>query len=263
MKQQYQRCHRFRYISILFCLSLFLYSCDTYNFSRPQPVDKENIYEFPMDLNGYWVAEEESDSLYISKKHVDFFIREVEKIVPGAWPRLNDTGGYVYPSYPGTAFQTIEYDSLKKPVDTINNFLLKDNYAYAINGKHLLEKGYPCRINDDSIIVMKNDTVSIDLGQNAFLRRLNKDFYVLNLHIKNMLFDQNGWWQLVIIERKKDTVNLWYCNDKLLKQSSILYEYGSENYLDSKWTTTDMLRLMEEGSFSIDNRFKRAKNAGR
>jgi hypothetical protein len=256
MKLQFQSWRQLQSAILLFCLSIVLYSCDTYNFSRPQPVDKENIYEFPKAFRGYWVGEEDNDSFHISKTHIDFFIKDSEKIVDGAWPRLDHTGGYIYPSVAYSTLKTIRYDSLKRPVDTISNYLVRDNYAYRVNEKQLLEKGYPCQVNNDTITVLKDDKVSIDLGQNAFLRKLNNNFYVLNLHIKPRLFDENGWWQLVIVEiKEKQSINLWYCTTELSKIPSLLYEYSNENYFDSKWTTADVLRLMEEGGFSTESKF--------
>ncbi len=261
MKQIFISCKLLPGLLLLFCLSIILYSCDNYNFSQPLPVDQKNIYQFPKNFRGDWQEDESAVSIYISKTHIDFFTKDSEKIIDGAWPRLNDTGGYVYPSVAYNTLKTIRYDSLKRPVDTISNYLVRDNYAYPVNDKQLLEKGYPCQVDNDTIIVLKDDKVSIDLGQNAFLRKLNKKFYVLNLHIKPRLLDENGWWWLVIIEiKEKQSLNLWYCTSKMLEQPSLLYEYRNENYFDSKWKTADMIRLMKEGSFSMENKFIKPSN---
>lgn len=41
---------------ILACLLFSLLSCNAYYFSRPQPVDRKNIYRFPKSFRGTWIS---------------------------------------------------------------------------------------------------------------------------------------------------------------------------------------------------------------
>ncbi|HRF19943.1 MAG TPA: hypothetical protein PK977_17325, partial [Chitinophagaceae bacterium] len=99
-------------------VSMLLASCDAYNFSRPQPADRENIYVFPDEMLGKWKEDtfttgidfsvplnnnngdkyidntqplpaDEDEGVYIITKHyVSLIFTSGEKIVKGAWPQL-------------------------------------------------------------------------------------------------------------------------------------------------------------------------------
>lgn len=260
MEQGCQRAYRTPGLIMVICISVFFSSCDSYNFSQPQPVDKANIYEFPNELIGQWFVEgDESKSYIVSKKNVLFIMNDNTRIVNGAWPKISDSGDYLFPPLPPyESFKTINYDSLKRPVDTIDNFLLRGQYIYRIDSDKFLGKGYPYAIEKDTINFLENDTISIDLGQNAFLRQLNKDFYVLN--IRNNILDEdmyNDWWQIMLLEKKEDqTINIWECTPKTEELACKFYERPSKSaifYFDCEWATADILRLVREGYFEVSS----------
>lgn len=252
---------------MLFGLPVLFSSCNAYNFSQPQPVDKINIYEFPKEFIGQWFAknEPESDCYIITSKNVLLIMHDTERIVNGAWPQLTDSGDYLYPPDQSRGFKTINYDSLKKPVDTIDHFLVRGQYIYERDPERFLGKGYPYGIKNDTIIIIKNDTTCIDLGKNAFLRQLSKNFYVLNIRKTILDYDEfNDWWQIMILEKKEDqTVNIGECTDKAGELSCMFYDRSSKSdifYFDCQWTTADMLRLVKEGYFEVSsNNYKGAK----
>ena len=304
-----QKCYFWPLHFFVCCTSLFFSSCDFYNFSQAQPVDKENIYEFPKEFQGNWTAANDNgnwiasndniagtfnstktlkefqryrfsgsvfqsilkkkdpdfresghskndDSVlyFVDKKSAMFIIHTKEKILTGAWPRLNSKGDFLYPPDSYSSIKKIEYDSLQKPIDTIDNYLLRGNYIYEVDDEGMLGKGYSYLSSKDRITVFKYDTICIDLGQNAFLRKLDANFYVLNIR-KTILGEESYWWRIMVLEKNNDqSFNIWECTSKSEKLPSMFYSRDSKItifYFDSKWTSAEMLRLINEGYFRI------------
>lgn len=149
-------------------VSMLLASCDAYNFSQPQPADRENIYVFPDEMLGKWKEDtfstgidfsvplnnnngdkyidntqplpaDEDEGVYIITKHyVSLIFTSGEKIVKGAWPQLTNGNEFRYPdryfSY-YKVMQTISYDSLKHPVDTTDNYIVYRHKIYENTGQ--------------------------------------------------------------------------------------------------------------------------------
>jgi len=244
-------------------------SCDSYNFSKPQPVGKTNIYEFPNELRGKWYVKDESDNqfYYFNKNYVLLVLSDNERIVNGAWPKLDATGKEI----PVPAFyksvETIIYDSLKKPADTVTNYLFNKGLIYEIADSKFLKKGYSFKMEKDTIVVAKNDTICIDLGQNAFLRQLNRNTYMLN--IRNSVLgedasDYSYWWRLVILERKSDNYyNLWECTPKTGELPCRFFAGNSKGnlyYFDCQWTSEEVLRMMNEEYFEVSSEIRKEKD---
>ena len=269
MNNDYHNDYRFNGLIFISFMILFFSSCDTYNFSQPQPADKENIYEFPKDFQGYWILDKEDESVNIGIRNVEFIEDHyTEKIVKGAWPRLDDKGNFINSPFDNGGLKTIRYNSLKRPIDTINNYLVRGNYIYHTDSKGLLEKGYHYRVDNDTIIVSIDDTTLLDLGRNAFLRKLNNKYYVLN--INNSIIgdlnngDINRWWQVLILDKKdKAHINVWYLTEKFEQLPSMFYNHDGFYYFDGKWTTADMMRLLHEGNFKVGSRLIRDKKTGK
>ena len=223
-------------------ITLFFSSCDAYNFSEPQPVDQENRYDFPNSYLGSWTNADISDQdmyieYHIHKNYVLFITQVKERIASGAWPRVNDKGEYRYPTQKpipeSGVLMTIRYDSLKRPVDTVRNYLFRSGFIYKVEEKGL-SKGYTYKKEQDTIILFRNDTNFIDLGANAFLRPLDKDKYVLNIR-NRILGEDNDWWRVMILE--KMMISPWLSGNVLPNQVPFL--------------TYSMLFIMGEGIFII------------
>ncbi len=251
-------------IYILGCLSIFLTSCESFNFSKPQPADKENMYAFPEELQGNWIDDKNDGSLYIGKQHLEVFETDTIKIIAGAWPRLDGNNDFIFSPTSYSNFKTIRYDSLKRPIDTIPNYLLRGNYLYEMNDLGLLGRAYLYRVDKDTTSITKNDTTIIELGRKAFLRRLSNDFWVLN--ISNEILDIykdndfNHWWQIVILEKKDDQhINLWYSTTKLEKQPAMFYSHNGYYYFDGAWTSAEMIKLIKDGTFKLGSKLIRDK----
>lgn len=247
---------------IIFLITSILFSsCDFYNFSVPQPVDKENIIVFPGEFQGTWYIDSSNDFYLVSKKNVLMIQKDEFKMVKGAWPQLSATGDYIYPhSY--QSLQTINYDSLKTPVDTIDNYLLNGNMVYEVTEEGFLKKGYSCRTDNDTLICLKYDTTCIDLGQNAFLRRLNKNLFVLNMRndiLGNCEF--NGWWRIMMLEIKSgQAMNLLELTSGAADLPCRFYDKpgkGNTFYFNCQWTAADMLHLMEKEYFVVSSELHR------
>lgn len=177
---------------------------------------------------------------------------------------MNESGAFVYPPDSYKSFQTIRFDSLQKPIDTIPNYLMDNNNIYEVTEDGKLGKGYQYKLDKDTIILFKNEEVIIDLGRNAFIRKLKNDLYVINI-MNSIMGQDNPWWQITIVEKNENGhLNIWDCNGKLKKHPSMFYTpdnskgYGNY-YFNSKWSTNDILHLMDEGYFEVSNKLKRAR----
>ena len=236
---------------LLIITTVVLLSCETYNFSSPQPVDKENLYEFPAFFRGYWV-DDENETLYIDSKFLWYSVKDSEKVIAGSWPRLTDSGTFLHTPFLYKSFKTIQYDSLRNPIDTFTNYLQHENKVYQVNTEGLLEKGFNFQLQGDTFTILRNDTTIIDLGHYAFLRKVNHDIYTLNI-CNNLLGEKNNWWQLFILEKKNDDkLNVWMAKSKLSKHPAMFFEEKRNYYFDIKWTGEEILSLMKDQYFDLD-----------
>jgi hypothetical protein len=238
--------------SFLICTTVIFTSCDSYNFSDPQPIDKKNIVVFPPAFRGKWTVKDDNDFFYIGKQNVTMHRNESVKIVRGAWPRLNNQGNFIQlpPSY--KSFYTIRYDSLKFPVDTIMNYLLDRIDIYEVNEDGKLGKANHYHLEKDTFMLYKNELTTVDLGKNAFLRKLNDEYYVFNMNCI-ILGEDKPWWQIIVVQVKAGRkLVLWDCTDKLKRDPAMFYRAsGTGNYyFNCHWTTPDIFRLIREGKFS-------------
>ena len=279
-------------------VSMLLASCDAYNFSKPQPFDRENIYVFPDEMLGKWKedtfttdidfsvplnkssgdqfidntqslpADDDAGLYIITKLYVSLIFTSSEKIVKGAWPQLTNGNELLYPdryfSY-YKVMQTISYDSLKQPVDTTDNYIVYRHKIYEKTQDRLLEKGYSYYSNGDTIVVLKRDTLTIDLGQNAFLRKLGDSLYVLNIK-KGILSDEMdpAWWRVILLQKTADDkIVQWEPFSKTGQLGCMFYERPSKSdylYFDCQWSSAELLRLKAEGYFEKGSTLIRAKD---
>jgi hypothetical protein len=244
-------------ILISLCLAVFLYCCTTYNFSQPQPVDRKNIYTFPKKFRGVWGSEitpkdsanaelEKGTYSFVLNKHYLRFTQTREENI-----LLKN-------------LKEIIYDSLQKKMDTITHYVLHEGYIYSVDASGLLDEPHAYHLENDTITIFENDTIYVDLGKNAFLRKLNKNFYVLNM--RNFLIDQGSMgWYLVILEKEhKGILAYLECGDKSTTLPSMFYAKHSENgggsyYFNSKWTSVEMLQLIHQGYFDTSETLVKQK----
>jgi hypothetical protein len=120
--------------------------------------------------------------------------------------------------------------------------------------ERFLEKGHPFVLENDTLVLLKYDTICVDLGQNAFLRKLNESFYVLNIR-NTILGEENVWWRLIVLEtNNENNMNIWECTSKTAELPSMFYSESIKRdifYFDSKWSAKEMLGLIRKGYFSV------------
>lgn len=245
---------------ICFLAVVFITSCRTNLFLVPQPIDQKNIETFPKAFRGQWFEDVENngegDSYLISKKNVAIITHGSDTIVKGFWPQKDNYGTYVELPFTLAAFNTIRYDSLKNPLDTVENYFIKDSLIFELDASGLLSKGYFFDPTGDSIILIRKDTTYIDLGKNAFLRKLNRRFYMLN--IRNSVLGEswakaNDWWHLILIETTgRSTFNIWDQGEKFKQLPCMFYPKDTLEYTyyyNCRWTTEELLGLIKDGYF--------------
>lgn len=256
MKRSHIKCKSPFWLCIFPVLAVLLYSCDTYNFSHPQPVDKENIYKFPEAFQGNWI-DEDSEQLLVNNNYIGFVMNEKINVAKGIWPMQDEHGTYKYPPPGYKSFSSILFDSLQHPIDTVSNYLLNGKHIYEFADKELLEQGYHYTTVEDTILISKKDTFIVDLGRNAFLRDIGNGFFVLNIR-NQVLAREDRWWQIFVLEMKhKDRINIWYCANGLTKQPAMFYGKQNNYYFNSEWTAAEIMKLMKNGSFEMCNQLHR------
>ncbi len=249
---------QFRNVFLMFLLT-GLFSCNTYNFSDPLPLDAKNVYEFPADWQGKWEYDTDHQAI-IYKDHIEIISKDFDNVVKGAWPRKNEAGELVFPGGGGyIGMYTVIMDSLNQPKDSVPNYLLNGGHIYDITNEGKLEKGYHYTMDKDTFRVHKTDTITLDLGRNTFLRKIDNDLYALNI-LNQVVGIESRWWQIMLVEKKgKDTIDTWQCSFKLTKEPSMFYENSCDYYFNSIWKAGDIIQLMKKGAFEKCDPLKRLK----
>lgn len=290
MKQFRQILYNSLIVVVTFFLSILFFSCNYYNFSQPQPVDKENIYEFPPSFRGAWVEKPnstdlafvpdnsfqgylkgpmnpsssissssendlgagDSTSFYVEKDYALFIVHSRQNVAPGAWIQT-DTRNSRYRQIANSS-RKIQYNLASGESDTVD-YLIRGDKIYEMTDERFLEKGHAFVFENDTLVVLEDDTICVDLGQNAFLRQLNDNFYVLN--IRNIILgEENVWWRLMVLEKSKEAdIKIWECNSKTSELASMFYSEIKSDifYFDSKWSAKEMLGLIKKGYFSVNS----------
>lgn len=267
MEKRFNRVIKFCQCSIIMAVSVLFISCNFYNFSQPQPYDKEKLYQFPDELLGKWKekdtvtygiefdvplngkggsyfnaendqsdnvlvepANEDSAFYRIYKDYLVITFSEKKKVLTGAWPKLNKKKEFVYPPEGFQGEYEIRYDTLKRPVDTVAKHIISGSRIYGIEPDRFLTRGYDYTRVKDTISILERDSVYIDLGQNAFLHKLTDSLYVFNINNSILsLSEGEGWWRLIILEiAANGQLNQWECNSNTGKLPCMFYERPSK-----------------------------------
>ena len=209
-----QKTFNFSYYIFGIC---FLFSaCDSFYFTSPQPVDSENIYEFPRKIRGAY--SKNNDSVIFGKDY----------------------------------FKSIEYNEDQIPrhlADTSSSYILKNNKIYLVDNDEeiKLTEGFPYKLKDDTIFYKERTVFEIALGKKAFLRQVS-NYYFLNVK------KPNQWWEIYLIEfADNDSVYTRYLDsDDLDKISNLrtIHSQKNEYYLEAEWTNFDINEIIKNGGFS-------------
>ena len=234
-----------------------LQSCSVYHFYSPQPLNRPGLYTFPAAMRGVWVAEIGSpgEMIEIREKYALYTWTETGSVVRGAWPKLDKEGALRYLPGPFLPLCTVHYDSSGMPRDTVSNFIFRDQLIFEVLDDGRLGNGYPYRNRGDTVEILKSDSLVIDMGRNAFLRRLGENTYAFNIR-ETIFGEKEGWWQVLLIEGTSDTtMNICTGNPKLAQQPGMFFEtvrgWAEQYYFKLGWSAKDMLMLLKAGGFEI------------
>lgn len=196
-------------------------------------------------------SSDDSLSLLVEETFFAVIVHRTHQIAKGGWPKLNAAREFVYP--PGEIYefeQLIVYDSLRQPVDTVEQYIFRNAKMYDVDYDGTMSTGRSYRQEQDTFIMKSIDTLYVDLGKNAVLRQLNDRFYMMNIR-GGITGERNNWWQLYIIEKKADHLfSIWECSRKTKELPSLIYLYQDHTfYFNATWTAAELLQLMKDGYF--------------
>ena len=208
---------------IAFSALLSFSSCTSYYIDSAQPIDVENIYSLPKRITGSWYIKESPDdsladwdSISITKAYYHYVVRDNHK---------------------GTMSE-IEADSTVFIVDN-KIYLQEDGAITAV---------FPFIMQDDSVVVSLVDHELVEFGPKAFLREIDYG-YILNTQHDKLW----GWWDLKFIDlRSKSQIVVRGLSDSDLQRLPAYKTLNEEykNYLQAKWTSSEILGFIDKGGFS-------------
>ncbi len=247
----------FPLLRILACVQFLiaLASCDTYHFSYPQPSDASNLVQFPSEARGVWVDEQDHDTVVIGKKIIEFRSFEKQTIIMpfGKWEGIMDRPSGHY------SFKRFKYDTSLRMLDTVSNYVIKDNLIYEI--KNGLQQGCPFTIRNDTIFSACKNSFTLELGKKFFLRKIAKSQYIINIHESLVIRPESDWWQILYMQTDKNKIETYFPNVAIKNDKGLIYENSDEYFFSTRWTKKDIDQKITEGLFS--NKYKilsRVKN---
>jgi hypothetical protein len=223
-------------------------ACNTNNFSEPQPANSTNLFEFPAMFHGKW-ADKDYNVVETDGKHITFVdildIRvPLDSTVYVQDKVINKTTGAV-----SKHISTISYDTAGKPSDTTLEYVIREPFIYKVGSDNLLQTGYRFKQSKDTLVIFKNERQGIDLGNNAFLRKVTDSLYALNLSNRILIRD-NYFWQVLLVQKTaRDEINFYVPSDRMNSLSCMFYQYGDNLFYDCKWSGEEILRLIKDGYF--------------
>ncbi len=232
-------------------------SCDVYYFSHPQPADKVNLYEFPVELRGVWQEECDNETVVIDARNLSFTDKVSRRVVKGYWPKKINADSLQY--LPGSylAEHTVVYDSLNRPVDTINSFVIQKEHIIELKDDKTLGLRYDYKINKDTLMIDEVDTLWLDLGRNAFVRKIDDRYYALNI-LSGIVEESRNWWQLIIFEKTAaDSISVWTGASKLEESPYMFYSFKNNYYFDCSLSSRELLKMIKKNQFEISNHLTR------
>lgn len=198
-------------------VSIIVGGCETIYFSTPQPYNAKNIYEFPKEMRGLWVIDE--DTILIDKNY------------------------FIYKEYKQT------HSIAKKELDTSSIYILKNNKIY-IKKKYediSLSEGFPYRVHNDSVYFNARQVIKVALSYDTFLRKIDED-YILNTS------NTTTWWMLYLIRKTADNkLNVSTLKESDLKKSDnfdTIFVADDGLFIDAQWNTVDLKKIIQKGGFS-------------
>ncbi len=229
----------------LVMVTAFLFiGCDSHYFSQPQPVDAKSIYTFPKKFRGEWVQEGEPAMVISSDKVV---VHEQVRIFNGIqYLKAADTLTEGSKMTWRKGLQTIGWSKSMQRMDTVTNYVIRGARIFELGNDHV-KAGLPFEIIGDSIQI--NGGITLTLGQNLFLRKVNDTIYVLNVRLTNPVQEMEGrgpWWTIQLLELdRRGRLYQRGLDDGVTVSPSLIMAFKHDYFYDSQWTSKDILSLRE------------------
>lgn len=202
--------------------------------------------------------------IYVRKHSISQVQKQVQKVIKDAYPKLID-GEFVHTPEGTTSFWKVHYDMNNSPCDTTENFLVKNNLIYEIGEDNKLGIGCPFSTEEDTLYMVKTETTNLDLGGNAMFRKIDNNTYVLNVN-NSILGENNNWWSMVVIEKRKDSVVAWLHGENSCLLPSMIHHVVSDNtdfgnvfYFNCKWRAKEMQQMLRNNVFTFSSFYYKQK----
>jgi hypothetical protein len=238
---------------------LINFSCTIYHIEFPQPIDVKNLYSFPKSMRGTWVN---SDG---KSPHDNWVIKKNELLCGTNAPKIYNGIVDSVGKWKGQGLKHIEYDNQKNAIDTVSDYILKNNRLYKWqdkddNGKRFLSPGFPVALKNDTLYVLPKNNFNLtflSLGPEAFLRQISANQFILNIKEESLIksaFKSDGqtWWQMVLLELTSDgqlQVSSFNFN-KMVDETNVVD--SNENYLSFEWTRQDIINRIRDKNYSLE-----------
>ncbi len=245
------------------CLAIVMCSCRTDYFTNPQPIDSDNIYEFPEVFRGTWLLED-GDTMTIRASYFRYVQYTPRKIVISTRQMIKQyasrgfnitipLGDSAGPAHDNAGSGSgIRYE---EKVDSAARYLIKKNKVYEIDRKEGLSGGFPFSTKGDTIFYNAASASENWLGRNFFLRSIAANLYLVNIR-NELLSGDKPWWIIILLEnRTNGTISVRSLDEKFEDSANELYSTASgydpgSHYFDAQWTKKDILQLIAGGAFS-------------
>jgi hypothetical protein len=185
-------------------------------FHKPQPVDVENIMEFPTAYRGVWG--QEMDTTIIGKDYVLIITRMESRVERNA-------------------------------VDESNQYRFVDDLVFKLSNEEGDEVSTGSRYfwDQDTLVIFERDVMEIDLGKRAFLREAAEG-YIFNRK------SENNWWEVYYMGPTKNgdiVIRMLKKEDlKALPEIKKVHEKDGSYYLKVNWTKNEIQEVLGRGGFS-------------
>lgn len=201
-------------------LGLALVSCSELYLDKPQPIDSQNLYEFPDHYLGIWT--DGQDTMLIEKDYCCMIEYSNERVA-------------------------------KSIADTSKAYLFKDGLVYLIDyrGEMMLKGGFPYQLVNDTVYFKERELTEVALSRNSFLRQAGK-YHLLNMK------EENQWWEVLCLEETPDghILFLMLSLDSLKHFAAHDYIYPDtlnnkhDHYIKASWTAAEVVKMVEAGAFA-------------
>lgn len=155
---------------------------------------------------------------------------------------------------------TVEYNAATDEVDTTYYYKTFGSLLFTVDPKipFLVNHWLYTRI-EDTLRVIRTDTLTLDLGRNAFFRKVKRHIFILNYHT-TLKDDEGNWWHPILFRWDKKGIELL---NMLPENSDSLnlhfYNYSDSYYYNLQWTAKQIDSLIRKGELKEDGYLKRLR----